>query len=377
MVLFPHDARMVEQVGESSYVRWMDDQTFGVRSRAEGLRLLNEVSRSLSRLHLTPNASKSRVMSLGDARRHYHLDINDRINSVSVLPHGTPKERKALRRELDRVWKFAVKFERQGEWAKVLKRIYLLAGLGLSRRLRRRALRDVVAYPLLARRVSDYVRWTGSAGEFLGFLTALWAHPEQIYSDVSVTTVETLLLLEASNVERIQLRQLGKRILRGQVQLAGTKDCQAIAPLILLRFGDRRSLDLLRRCFESRVNSVPAPVRRAAAVVYASCEHRELNTVRKAFSRLKRNQLAEIVRLTDRISRYRALTSRHLMRFRVVRDSSTERLFVDMRDLLAVRLFLLNRNSGVLAALKGAKTKLLRENISQFERTLIRRLLRV
>ncbi len=34
MVLFPHDERMVESVGESAYVRWMDDQNVGAVSRA-------------------------------------------------------------------------------------------------------------------------------------------------------------------------------------------------------------------------------------------------------------------------------------------------------------------------------------------------------
>jgi hypothetical protein len=53
--------RMVQLVGESAYVRWMDDQCMGVRSRAEGLRVLAEVGISLSTLLLTPNAKKSKA----------------------------------------------------------------------------------------------------------------------------------------------------------------------------------------------------------------------------------------------------------------------------------------------------------------------------
>jgi len=50
MVLFPYDATVVQQVGEEAYVRWMDDQVMGVQSRADGLRALGLVGRSLARL---------------------------------------------------------------------------------------------------------------------------------------------------------------------------------------------------------------------------------------------------------------------------------------------------------------------------------------
>ena len=60
MVLLVHDTRMVAAAGEDAYVRWMDDQTFGAMSKADGLRILSAVGRSLARLHLTPNAGKSK-----------------------------------------------------------------------------------------------------------------------------------------------------------------------------------------------------------------------------------------------------------------------------------------------------------------------------
>ncbi len=75
MVLFPHDERMAKAVGESAYVRWMDDQNVGVASRADGLKVLALIGESLSRLHLTANSGKSKILTLSEARRHYHLDL--------------------------------------------------------------------------------------------------------------------------------------------------------------------------------------------------------------------------------------------------------------------------------------------------------------
>lgn len=87
--LFPHDDRMASLVGEESYVRWMDDQILGVQSRAEGLRAIGELQASLGRLHLSPNVSKSRLLTISEARRHYHLDLNAALERIDNMPRET------------------------------------------------------------------------------------------------------------------------------------------------------------------------------------------------------------------------------------------------------------------------------------------------
>jgi len=71
LVLFPHDRRMVELVGKEVYVRWMDDQAIGVASRAQGLQVVAAVGASLSKLYLTANAKKTRILSLKEAKAHF------------------------------------------------------------------------------------------------------------------------------------------------------------------------------------------------------------------------------------------------------------------------------------------------------------------
>ncbi len=85
MVLFPHDDRIVKEFGEGAFIRWMDDQNVGVDSFADGLRALGFIGNSLGRLHLTPNAKKSDVLSLSEARRHYRRVLaNARIQLYSA-----------------------------------------------------------------------------------------------------------------------------------------------------------------------------------------------------------------------------------------------------------------------------------------------------
>ena len=145
--LFSHDDAMVGLVGEDNYVRWMDDQNFGVSSTETGLQVLSEVGRSLARLHLSPNAKKSRILTLTDARRHFHLDLNEMLDNANAAAKvaKTRRQRQNLSSQLRRIWSRARPFEGQGEFDKVLKRLYTLAGAAKLRFLRHRALKDVLA----------------------------------------------------------------------------------------------------------------------------------------------------------------------------------------------------------------------------------------
>lgn len=84
LLLFSHDRRMTELVGKDAYVRWMDDQVIGVNSRADGIRAVSEVASSLANLYLTANAKKTKVLTLKEARVHFHLKANADLDLLAV-----------------------------------------------------------------------------------------------------------------------------------------------------------------------------------------------------------------------------------------------------------------------------------------------------
>lgn len=251
LTLFRHDDEMVELVGEGNYVRWMDDQNFGVQSRAAGLRTLSTVGRSLARLHLCANAKKSKVLSLAEAKRHFHLDINSQLDKAELLTKSsmTTKSRRTLAREIRAIWSNAKQHEGIGEFDKILKRIYRLSGLAEIRHLRRRAGRDMLRSPDLSLAVLTYMRCSGSISEFLDWAENLLNDDEQIYPDINVNIFESFLRLEADPSEARRIRQLAVSVLKNGTSIPGKAECAAIAPLLLLRFGDRRSLSVLRKYF--------------------------------------------------------------------------------------------------------------------------------
>lgn len=307
MVLFPHDDAMVQFVGEDRYVRWMDDQNIAVSTRAEGLRALKEVGRSLGRLHLTPNSQKTHVLTLAEARRHYHLDLNRMLDEAEGLAKKAPSSKTArlrFQRRVRAIWREARDHEGVGEFGKILSRLYRLAGLARLGLFRGRAARDILDNPSLVDRVADYYRCTGSVSEYLDFVEALMSDPEQVYSDVNIALTESLLRVEPGKTDLVRVRQLTRGLLRKGRALPGVDDCVAVGALLVLRFGESRIRALLKRCFEDKKQTGPRSLVRAAAFVYASQSPAAYQEVRDVAAAGLRGHLSTLVRLIAEIQQH-------------------------------------------------------------------------
>ncbi len=377
ITLFSHDDSMIALVGEDNYVRWMDDQNLGVSSKAAGLKVLSEVGKSLARLHLSPNSKKSRILTLSEARRHFHLDLNEMLDKADDAAKNakTRKQRIRFSKQVRQIWAKAQPHEDKGEFDKVLRRLYKLAGFARLRFLRRRALADVLAEPRLADRVCDYMRCSGTVAEYINWARGVMGAEEQVYPDVDVALTEGLQRLEPPKFEARRIRTLATDFLTGKSNSTGAAECKVLAPLLILRCGDRRSLPLLRKCFDDETSFVSPPLLRAAAVVYASYGDKEFATVRRSASRLLRNHLADVVKLIERIRRYTDVPSRYKARLRPQYDSVARMLYVDMRSLLTVRLLKLSKAPNVKRWISDWQASVLAQTVSAYDRALLKRLL--
>ena len=375
LVLFSHDRRIVGIVGKDAYVRWMDDHVIGVKSRADGLRLLGALEESLSNLYLTPNAKKSIVLSLPEAKLYFHLDTNAALDLLETKVVKKSLRRQSLVRELSRVWRIARRHEGKGQWGQIQKRMYRLAGLTKARFLRTRAENDLLENPSLSERISDYIRCSGSVTEYLDFVRVILAHKEQIHDDVALVFFESLLKLEARGPSAILLARTAEKLLKGVRTRQRATLFAAPASLLVLRFGDRRHLSILRRCFQDAGKGIPSQAIRATAIVYASYGREEFHRVRRTAAVLLTNPLALLVRLVLRISKFTEVPDRYKARLIVRRDSVSGREYLDMRVLLAARLLTLNKRKNVRTWLKNWKDSKRKRNVSAFDKNLLARLL--
>jgi len=377
MVLYSHDDAIVKVVGEEAYVRWMDDQSIGAATRAEGLRLLGEVGRSLERLHLTPSTQKSKVLTLSEARRHFHLDLNEQLDQGELLAKKADARKTArlrFERKVRGIWRKAQRYRGTGEFSKILRRLYRLAGLARLGFLRARAAQDILEDPSLVERIAGYYRCTGTVSEYVDFVDGLMNNPEQVYPDVNVALIESLLRAEPIGSDVVRLRQLTKSLIRRDGSLPGADDCAATATLLALRFGDGSVRSLLERCFKDTRQVVPRQVVRAAAFVYSSDSLEAYKKVREVASVTLRNHLSTLVRLIAEIRKYKDVPPRYRGRFGLSLDSVAGRRFVDTRVILTARLLLLSPERAVRGWVIGWCKQVLREGISDYDRRLLTRL---
>lgn len=377
--MFAHDDAMVKLVGEDHYVRWMDDHSMAVKTKAEGLSVLKEVGRSLARLHLTPNAQKSNVLSLKEARRHYHLDLNRMLDEAEALAKKSAATKTAtlrFQRSVRAIWREAKAHEGVGEFGKILKRLYRLAGLAGLTILRSRSAADIIRDPSLAERIAGYYRCTGTAGEHIDLVLELMENPEQTYPDVNVALTESLLRLEPEGDALARLRKLTKSLILARRDMPGRDDCAAVATLLALRYGGASAQRLLKRCFEDRKLTRPAPLVRAAAFVYASKSPAAFEEVREVACTILRNHLSSLVLLIGEIQRYDAVPDRYSPRLNPSSDSVAGVSFLDMRVILTARLLLLSPEAEVRDWVMDWRSKVLASPLSAYDRRLVRRLVR-
>ncbi len=374
LVLFEHDQQMVKLSGEDNYIRWMDDQNFGVVSRADGLALLAEVGKSLAQFHLTANAKKSKILTLTEARRHFHLDINALLDRADQEAKKLPKGRMVFAKLVKRIWHKAKRHEGVGEFDKILERLYRLAGLARSPIFHTRALNDLLNKPEIADRVCEYMRCTNTPLRYLNFVEAALAHPEQVYPDVSVVLIESLLRVEGIGVVNRRIRLIASALLRNTLKIKGQTECKAIAPLLILRFGDRRSIPLIFKCIEEDSGRNLRSGARSSAIVYASFGIDEYRAVRKVASALLRSPLSETIKLIERIREYDDVPDRYKSRLDLRKDSVAGRSYVDMRSILTVRLLGLTSRAKVRQWVAAWKAKMLASPISGFDKYLVNRL---
>ncbi len=376
LVLFTHDRRMVQLVGKNAYVRWMDDQVIGVNSRAEGIRVVSAIGASLADLYLTANAKKTRVLSLREAQHHFHLKTNARLDSLEGRIKSHKERRRTLVRELGQLWRAALNHEDEGEWEKIQKRVYRLAGLTKARLLRRRALGDIVKSPTLTERIADYMRCSGSASDYLRFVRRVFKHEQQIHDDVELLLTESLLRLEVSGASARYVLKLAVNMTKAISEHRRHFAFAAPACLLILRFGDRRGRSHLRRCFRERITAKPMQLIRASAITYATYGRTEYRDVRRAAGVLLSNPLALMVRMTRRVQQFENVPERFKARLSVRLDTVRGRDYIDMRTFVALRLLMLNRRTPVRTWVRDWVRQAKRRKISSFDKRLLSKVMR-
>lgn len=257
----------------------------------------------------------------------------------------------------------------------MLKRFYRLAGIAGARFLRHRAEQDILTEPTFADRVADYMRVTGTAAEYLYLVLRLWKHEEQVYPDVNQVLAKGLLKLEPGATEAKAIRKIASALLSGKYSMLGWQRCAALAPLLILRYGDRRSLPLLKKLVNN-LEDVPHPsIAKAVVAVYVSYGAAEYQEAVSAASRLRDNHLGHFLRMLAVSIHYETVPERFKIRREPVYDPVAGKKRIDTRKLLVLRLLCLNEGKTVKKWIHDTRESMTKQDISDFDKRLVARLL--
>jgi hypothetical protein len=218
LFLFEHDRRMVEEFGETNYVRWMDDQNIGVETETKARRVVNELTRSLASQRLTLNAGKTRFLSPEHVVIHFQLDANVAL-SVWDKEFNTVTEANSLeaRKKLEEIWAKISAGDQveKGHWDKILKRIYGLAVRANSDALETRALHDLIQYPELDERIFAYFAKRNRAEELLGLFESYCLQGENLFEATEAAFFEAALLLDPTPPILQKFKETARRYASG------------------------------------------------------------------------------------------------------------------------------------------------------------------
>ena len=266
--LFEHDQRVVRQVGEDHYVRWMDDQNIGVRNATEARRVINSLTRSLAEQRLTLNTGKTRFLKLADIPAEFHLETNERLTVFEERRRaGGPSSLE----DLDSMWSNACTLERKGHWVKVLKRFYGEFGALRSDRLEDRALQDLVEYPEIDERIFRYYSVRGRARSLVRLFREYVERRECLYEATEAAFFDACTACRGVVKEdELEFRAIARDYLEGKLRPTSGRPAGKVGALLLLYWVD--AIGNVVKWNAEILRGLPAEVVRAWLAVMAATQ---------------------------------------------------------------------------------------------------------
>ncbi len=273
--LFEHDRRIADQFGEDNYVRWMDDQNIGVRTETEGRHVVNAMTRSLSCQRLTLNSGKTKFLPIDRMVVHFQLDANRKIDEwEETYKHITPQNKDAARSEFNGLWAELSDGPHVGEgnWDKILKRMYGFAVKVDSDVLEGRAPEDLIHNPDLDERIFAYFAKRNRFSQLFTLFSSYGEASESLFEATEVAFFESSLLLDP-DVHHARLYRENALRFAEDVVKSRSKRPLSIASAILSVYWFDGSIDSLADLYPKKAaHRLPKEVARTwMACVAALC----------------------------------------------------------------------------------------------------------
>jgi hypothetical protein len=373
--LFEHDRRIIREVGEDHYARWMDDQNVGTKGFTAARRAVRHLTSSLAEQRLTLNSGKTKFLDPAGQSVHFHLAANDALDLIEgQLEAKSPQGKRAPVLALRAAWAQACGHAKEGNWDKILKRFYGLAAIAGTSFLMQRSYSDLVQYPTLAPRIFEYWVARRAYKGLIRLFERFVRQGECLYESVAVAFFETILGSDPPDDARRALRALAQRVLAGDWPPDLGDYPKQSAALCLYWVGDKRSARSFRRIVRNDGAALPEGVVRALLSAAACLAPGDLTGTLGDAVRVGKPSVAS---LATTISRLRGNKISGVPGARVINGRwswALRRTVYDARMWLQLEILAFGRSAHIRTKLKREVQLLRRENLSRSEERCLRRL---
>jgi len=221
--LFEHDKRVITNVKENNYVRWMDDMNIGAKDKTDARKIVSLLTRSLNTQRLTLNSGKTKFLSPEEVVVQFHLELNDELDKLeNKYKYLGLRKISEMRQDLKRIWLKARErnIYEKGNWDKILKRFYAFAIRCNSPILEARAESDLINYPIISDRIFNYFTKMNRGEKLLNLIRYLLSNGEIFFETTETRFFESLLFLDPSQMLMSKLLKFSlsfsKNTIKGQ-----------------------------------------------------------------------------------------------------------------------------------------------------------------
>lgn len=233
--LKPVDDEFALEGSANRYSRYMDDIVLGAHTREEGYSFVARAQRSLERIGLYPNASKTRLIHRNDFTREMMKDENDYLGDLDQARNaGRPVDTVMFRQRLRAHIQLR---ERPRAWERVLRRYYTHARILREPLLLQYASRHIEMLPGSTRNILDYVTTFRLTRNRVERLKEAVTRVGDLYEDVVLLALHSLAVAPGQNAASMcnAATSWAQRVCEQHVHT--NKRIAAAAVVVMAKFG--------------------------------------------------------------------------------------------------------------------------------------------
>ena len=295
------DDELFSEGQKERYTRWVDDIVVSVPNEVTAAMVMARIERTLARLGLLPNSSKTSIVTKEEFRKEHHEEHNEFLDRVHKITGNEVPITDHTKLEFEEMLSQFLNSQKFGKWNRILKRYYTE-----SRRIRSDTLLNkwgehLERYPADARNILDYVAFFfGSvrfAEQFFGFLK----EKGPLFDDIQILLYECLLLKPFPNDHSLKEFIVDQTLLHYQGKNGferPTGYIKGLQSLVMYKFAPLRAAEYIKPGFAETTIEYPLFATYGLPVLAADDKYRK-----RAFEGIEEIEDSRILRVRALIER--------------------------------------------------------------------------